>query len=96
MEKTLKQQIMWLIKNYRDYSHTWYQSNPARTQAIFKREYAKALTKQSEWVKKQLQQEREDKVEQWDNYALANFNKHFSDLSHSEKRALTLGVELYV
>ena len=95
MGKNLDQQIHWLIKNYCDYSPAWYHSNPARTQAIFNREYAKASISQYERLKMQLQQEREEKIVVWDQRALNRYHKCFQDLTHLEKRSLALEEEIY-
>ncbi|MFK4964790.1 hypothetical protein [Lactococcus garvieae] len=90
MNPTLTEQIYWLKRHYRDYSMAWYQSNPARTQAIYRKEYGKYLHLQKERVCRQLKEEREEKRSFWEEISLSRYHKSFEELSRSEKRTLVL------
>lgn len=90
MEKTIDQQIHWLQQHDFAYSKAWYYSNPARTQAIYHREYVKAIQQQKNHVLIELNKEREEKLNVWNERSISLFKKPFQELNHSEMRSLTL------
>jgi len=88
MNTTLTDHIQWRQHHYCNYSSAWYQSNPARTEAINRKEYGKYLHLEKERICTRLQAERVEKTHIWDQKALARYHKLFHELNHSEKRPL--------
>jgi hypothetical protein len=95
LTKTLHQKICWLKAHYKDYSYHWYESNPARSEALFKKEYTKFQKRQVRMIHQELAQEQEQKRQLWEKRAVERFEKSFSQLNRSEKRALVFGEVSY-
>jgi len=74
----IKKEIAWLRENYKPYSYEWYDSNHARTNKIFNREYSKKMRAldEKEYRKKIGASEIDAKGKAFGEYILTHYGAH--------------------